>query len=75
MPWHGQCRERGIKAGLDVFEGEPSSGTGTIDNPLFALEGVVGTHHIGRSDIRGAARNRRRDGAYHPRVPSNRNAT
>ena len=40
-------QERGIKAGLDVFEGEPSSGTGTIDNPLFALEGVVGTHHIG----------------------------
>ena len=40
-------QERGIKAGLDVFEGEPSSGTGTIDNPLFALEGVIGTHHIG----------------------------
>ena len=40
-------RERGIKAGLDVFEGEPPSGTGSIDNPLFALDGVVGTHHIG----------------------------
>lgn len=40
-------RERGIRAGLDVFEGEPPSGTGTIDNPLFSLEGVIGTHHIG----------------------------
>ena len=39
--------ERGIRAGMDVFEGEPSSGTGTIENPLFSLEGVVGTHHIG----------------------------
>ncbi len=40
-------QERGIRAGLDVFEGEPSSGTGTIENPLFSLEGVIGTHHIG----------------------------
>ena len=40
-------RERSIKAGLDVFEGEPPSGTGSIDNPLFALDGVIGTHHIG----------------------------
>ena len=40
-------RERGIRAGLDVFDGEPSSGTGAIDNSLFSLEGVIGTHHIG----------------------------
>ena len=40
-------RERGIRAGLDVFEGEPPSGTGAIDNPLFALDAVIGTHHIG----------------------------
>jgi len=40
-------RERGVRAGLDVFEGEPSSGTGRIDSPLFSLEGVIGTHHIG----------------------------
>lgn len=40
-------RERGISAGLDVFEGEPPSGTGEIDNPLFELGGVIGTHHIG----------------------------
>lgn len=40
-------QERGIRAGLDVFEGEPSSGTGKIDSPLFSLKGVIGTHHIG----------------------------
>lgn len=40
-------RERGVKAGLDVFEGEPPTGTGRIENPLFAMDGVIGTHHIG----------------------------
>lgn len=40
-------RKRGIKAGLDVFEGEPPTGIGQIDNSLFALDGVIGTHHIG----------------------------
>ncbi len=40
-------RERGIRAGLDVFSGEPPSGSGAIHNPLFALDGVIGTHHIG----------------------------
>ena len=40
-------QERGIRAGLDVFEGEPPTGAGSIDNPLFALDGVIGTHHIG----------------------------
>ena len=40
-------RERGIRAGLDLFEGEPTSGTGVIHNRLFDLEGVIGTHHIG----------------------------
>ena len=40
-------QERGVRAGLDVFGGEPPSGTGSIDNPLFALDGVIGTHHIG----------------------------
>lgn len=40
-------QERGIRAGLDVFEGEPSSGAGTINSSLFSLEGVIGTHHIG----------------------------
>ncbi len=40
-------KEKGIRAGLDVFTGEPSSGTGTIENELFELEGVIGTHHVG----------------------------
>ena len=40
-------KEKGVRAGLDVFTGEPSSGTGTIENQLFKLEGVIGTHHVG----------------------------
>ncbi|MDA0768596.1 MAG: NAD(P)-dependent oxidoreductase [Chloroflexi bacterium] len=40
-------KTRGIRAGLDIFEGEPATGTGEVDNPLFQLDGVIGTHHIG----------------------------
>ncbi len=42
-------KERGIRAGLDVFDEEPSGGTGSIDAPIFGLPGVIGTHHIGAS--------------------------
>lgn len=42
-------KERGIRAGLDVFAGEPSGGTGAVDAPIFKLPGVIGTHHIGAS--------------------------
>jgi D-3-phosphoglycerate dehydrogenase len=42
-------RERGMRAGLDVFAGEPSGGTGAVEDAIFKLEGVVGTHHIGAS--------------------------
>jgi D-3-phosphoglycerate dehydrogenase len=42
-------RERGIRAGLDVFAGEPAGGTGTVEDDIFKLEGVIGTHHIGAS--------------------------
>src|SRR5439155_21743702 len=42
-------RERGVRAGLDVFAGEPSGGAGTVEDPIFKLPGVVGTHHIGAS--------------------------
>jgi D-3-phosphoglycerate dehydrogenase len=42
-------REKGIRAGLDVFAGEPSGGGGSVDDPIFQLPGVVGTHHIGAS--------------------------
>ena len=44
-------RSRGIKVGVDVFEGEPSTGAGTVDNPLFSLPGVIGTHHIGGATL------------------------
>jgi D-3-phosphoglycerate dehydrogenase / 2-oxoglutarate reductase len=42
-------QEKGIRAGLDVFDGEPSTATGEVQSPLFALGGVYGTHHIGAS--------------------------
>jgi D-3-phosphoglycerate dehydrogenase len=41
--------EKGIRAGLDVFAGEPSGGAGDVQDPIFRLPGVVGTHHIGAS--------------------------
>jgi D-3-phosphoglycerate dehydrogenase len=42
-------RERGLRAGLDVFAGEPSAGTGAVNDDIFKLDGVIGTHHIGAS--------------------------
>ncbi|MCU1384066.1 MAG: D-3-phosphoglycerate dehydrogenase [Acidobacteria bacterium] len=42
-------RERGIRAGLDVFAGEPSSATGAFSTPIAALPNVYGTHHNGAS--------------------------
>jgi len=42
-------RDRGLRAGLDVFAGEPSGGTGTVGDKIFQLDGVIGTHHIGAS--------------------------
>jgi D-3-phosphoglycerate dehydrogenase / 2-oxoglutarate reductase len=42
-------KERGLFAGLDVFEGEPTGGTGAIDSELRSLENVYVTHHIGAS--------------------------
>jgi len=42
-------RERGLRAGLDVFAGEPEGGTGNVSAPIFSLPGVVGSHHIGAS--------------------------
>ncbi len=46
---HEAVRDRGIRAGLDVFAGEPSGGTGTVADKIFELDGVIGTHHIGAS--------------------------
>jgi len=42
-------REKGIRAGLDVFAGEPTGGSGTVDDAIFKVPGVIGTHHIGAS--------------------------
>jgi len=40
---------KGIRAGLDVYEREPSGGTGAFDDEVGRLPGVVGTHHVGAS--------------------------
>lgn len=40
---------RGLRAGLDVFEGEPAGGTGALDPGMFASPRVQGSHHIGAS--------------------------
>jgi D-3-phosphoglycerate dehydrogenase len=42
-------KERGIRAGLDVFAGEPEGGTGAVKAPIFDQATVIGTHHIGAS--------------------------
>ena len=40
-------RAKGLRVGLDVFEGEPASGTGRFDSPLFKVPCIIGTHHTG----------------------------
>lgn len=42
-------RERGIRAGLDVFDEEPSGAEGTVAISIFSNKDVIGTHHIGAS--------------------------
>jgi D-3-phosphoglycerate dehydrogenase len=42
-------REKGVRAGLDVYAAEPASATGEMNDPLLALPNVYGTHHIGAS--------------------------
>jgi D-3-phosphoglycerate dehydrogenase / 2-oxoglutarate reductase len=42
-------KESGVRAGLDVFAGEPTGGVGTVEDDIFKLEGAIGTHHIGAS--------------------------
>ena len=42
-------RDRGLRAGLDVFAGEPTGGVGKVEDDIFKLDGVIGTHHIGAS--------------------------
>ena len=38
-----------IRAGLDVYKDEPTSGTGTFTDPLTGAPNWVGTHHVGAS--------------------------
>ncbi len=40
---------RGIRAGLDVWPGEPSAKSGEWSSPLSTHPNVVGSHHIGAS--------------------------
>jgi D-3-phosphoglycerate dehydrogenase len=42
-------REKSLRVGLDVYASEPSTSTGAFSDPLVALPGVYGTHHIGAS--------------------------
>lgn len=43
-------KDKGIRAGLDVFANEPAGGTAEgLTNEIFAMPGFVGTHHIGAS--------------------------
>lgn len=41
--------EKGIRAGLDVYNDEPGSAQGGFDSPLARHPNVYGTHHIGAS--------------------------
>ena len=42
-------RERGIRAGLDVFADEPASATGEFTDEIAHEANLYGTHHIGAS--------------------------
>jgi D-3-phosphoglycerate dehydrogenase len=42
-------RSGNIRAALDVFNQEPSAGTGPIEAGIFKLDGAIGSHHIGAS--------------------------
>ncbi len=42
-------REKGIRAGLDVFAQEPAGATGEFTSEIAQLPAIYGTHHIGAS--------------------------
>ncbi|HWP98990.1 MAG TPA: NAD(P)-dependent oxidoreductase [Vicinamibacterales bacterium] len=42
-------RTRGLRVALDVYEAEPAAAAGEFHDPIVALPGVYGTHHIGAS--------------------------
>ena len=42
-------KDKDLRVGLDVYANEPAGAEGNIDDPILALPGVIGTHHIGAS--------------------------
>ena len=42
-------REKGLRAGLDVFASEPTGPAGAFADDIVQVPGVYGTHHIGAS--------------------------
>ncbi len=42
-------KSRGIRAGLDVYNGEPTAGTGEFTSDIRNEPNLYGTHHIGAS--------------------------
>jgi D-3-phosphoglycerate dehydrogenase len=42
-------KTRGLRVGLDVYAKEPAAATAEFTDPIVALPGVYGTHHIGAS--------------------------
>ncbi len=42
-------REKGIRAGLDVFDPEPAGASVEFTNSIVQAPGVYGTHHVGAS--------------------------
>ncbi len=42
-------QEKSLRVGLDVFEKEPATSTGTMEDPILKLPSVYGTHHVGAS--------------------------
>jgi D-3-phosphoglycerate dehydrogenase len=42
-------KTRGIRAGLDVYAAEPTSGAGEFTDDIGKEDGLYGTHHIGAS--------------------------
>ena len=43
------ARERGIRAGLDVYQNEPGGGNAEFRTGLVEVPGIYGTHHVGAS--------------------------
>jgi D-3-phosphoglycerate dehydrogenase len=42
-------KEKGVRAAVDVYPGEPASATAEFTHEIIGLPGVYGTHHIGAS--------------------------